>query len=269
MTPPFIPAIPRESGTEPDVTVILCGSRILIRREPDGSIRLPRRGETVYPWQSGLMLGRIGPLFCGAMEIADESAATGGDWHDLRPALNALPPPERIAAGRARELLIWRKRRRFCGLCGAVTNDSETECARVCAACGAAFFPVLAPAVIVLVKRGDEALLAHNRRFAKPIYGLIAGFVEAGETVEECIRRELYEEVSITAGNFHYFGSQCWPYPNSLMLGFTAEYRSGEITPDGCEIESANWFRRDAMPEIPAPGSIARSLIDAWIDGRI
>ena len=264
----FHPDVPADAAGEPDAAVILAGSRILIRMDA-GAPRLPRRGEAAADWSHVLRLGRLDDGACGAVEVAEETAVPGCEWRDLRPMLTALPEAERTAAARARELLNWRKRRRFCGLCGAVTTDSETECARVCASCGAAFFPVLAPAAIVLVTRGDRALLAHNARFANRIHGLIAGFVETGETVEECIRRELAEEVGIEAGEIRYFGSQSWPFPHSLMLGFSAAYRSGEIAPDGREIESAGWFRRDELPEIPAPGSIARALIDAWVAGRL
>ena len=135
----------------------------------------------------------------------------------------------------------------------------------VCPACGMRYYPQLAPAVITAVLREGRILLAHNRNFQPGMYGLIAGFVEAGESAEDAVAREIREETGIEVGNIRYFSSQCWPFPNSLMLGYYADYVSGEARPDGIELESLGWFSAGNMPQIPPPGSIARRLIEDYL----
>ena len=164
--------------------------------------------------------------------------------------------------GRALHICRWHQSWKFCPSCGAAMEDSKTERAKVCTACGRTDYPILSPAIIVAVSRGDTLLLAHNTRFPGFRHSIIAGFVESGESAEDAIRREVMEEVGIHVKNIRYFGSQCWPYPNSFMLGFTAEYESGEITPDGVEIDTAGWYTAADMPPIPAYGSISRLLIE-------
>jgi NAD+ diphosphatase len=134
-----------------------------------------------------------------------------------------------------------------------------------CPACGLLCYPRISPAVIVLVRRGDEALLARGARFPLPFYSTLAGFVEVGESLEQTVHREIREEVGVEVDRVTYFGSQPWPFPHSLMVGFTAEWASGEIRPDGTEILDARWFAADALPQVPPPLSIARRLIDAWV----
>jgi NAD+ diphosphatase len=165
----------------------------------------------------------------------------------------------------------WAYGARRCSFCGAHLvpgHGRDDEGARVCPACGRAFFPRISPAVIVLVSRGDEMLLAHNAKFPAGRHGLIAGFVEPGETLEETVRREVMEEAGIEIGEPRYLRSQPWPFPDSLMLAFEAEYRSGEARPDGAEIDSLGWFSPDALPDIPPKGSVARALIDRFIASR-
>lgn len=135
-----------------------------------------------------------------------------------------------------------------------------------CPACGLLAYPRIAPAVIVLVRRGDEALLARNARFPLPFFSTLAGFAEIGETLEETVAREIREEVGIEVRNPRYFGSQPWPFPHSLMVGFMADWASGELRLDEREIAEARWCRADALPLIPPPVSIARRMIDAWVD---
>ena len=164
--------------------------------------------------------------------------------------------------GRALHICRWHESWKFCPSCGAAMEDSKTERARLCPSCGRIDYPVLSPAVIVAVNKGDKLLLAHNTRFPGDRHSIIAGFVESGESAEDTIRREIMEEVGIKVKNIRYFGSQCWPFPHSFMLGFTAEYESGEIRPDGVEIDRAGWFSADQMPQIPQFGSISRILIE-------
>jgi NAD+ diphosphatase len=168
-------------------------------------------------------------------------------------------------AGRAVQIVDWAATHRFCGRCATPTERAPGERAMRCPACGLSAYPRIAPAIIVLVRKGDLALLAHGARFPAPFYSTLAGFVEAGESVEETLVREVKEEVGIDVGDLRYFGSQSWPFPNSLMLGFFATYQGGEIVCEPSEIVDAKWFRHDELPMIPPPLSISRRLIDAWV----
>ena len=171
-------------------------------------------------------------------------------------------------AFRAVQIVVWDETHRFCGACGEATVRKIEEHARVCRKCGQVFYPRLSPAVIVAITKGDKLLLARNKSFPPGRYSVLAGFVEAGETLEECIKREIKEEVGIEVKNIRYFGSQSWPFPNSLMIGFTAEYESGEIKADNIEIADARWFGTDEMPDIPGTISISRKLIDWFIENH-
>jgi NAD+ diphosphatase len=166
---------------------------------------------------------------------------------------------------------LWRKDSRFCGTCGGANRDAESgELARQCPACGRLEFPRIAPAVItIVINDNGEALLAHNRKFVSGVYSLIAGFNEAGESLEATVAREIKEEVSIDVKDIRYVRSQPWPFPNSLMVGFTARYDGGELKPDGVEIEDAKWFTRDNLPNLPGNGSVSRYLIGLWLDGKL
>jgi len=170
-------------------------------------------------------------------------------------------------AGLANQLVLWDRNHRFCGKCGLETKDKANERAKVCPGCGLINYPRLSPAVIVAVVREDRLLLAHSQRFPGKFYSVLAGFVEPGETLEECIRREIEEEVGIEVKNIRYFGSQPWPFPDSLMIAFTAEYSKGEITADPAEIADAGWFSANNLPPVPPKISIARQLID-WFSGK-
>ena len=169
-----------------------------------------------------------------------------------------------VLAGRAAQILEWDRTHRFCGRCGAPTADSPTERAKICANCGYTAFPRLSPAIIVLVERGDEVLLARGPQFVPGRYAVIAGFVEPGESLEEAVRREIREEVGLEVDQIAFFGSQPWPFPHQLMIGFTAQYKSGEIAIDGVEIEDARWFHAHDLPGVPQKLSISRWLIDAY-----
>jgi NAD+ diphosphatase len=175
---------------------------------------------------------------------------------------------------RSHHIAQWRAESRFCGSCGAPNRDSAGEeegaFARECSACGKLEFPRISPAVIVLItnERG-EALLAHNKNFQKKIYSLVAGFTEAGETLEATVAREVKEEVNIEVKDIRYIRSQPWPFPNSLMLAFSARHQSGEIKPDGIEIEDAQWFSKNNLPQLPAHGSVSRYLIGLWLEGKL
>ena len=139
----------------------------------------------------------------------------------------------------------------------------------ICPGCGREFFPQLNPAIVVLVTKGEEALLVHAADFRRPFYALVAGFVETGETLEECVAREIREETTLEVEDIRYFGSQSWPFPHQLMLGFTARWKSGEIRFADGELTSGGFFRRENPPLLPTPPSLSRAIIDAWINREI
>ena len=168
---------------------------------------------------------------------------------------------------RASHIAQWRRDSLFCGSCGAKNNDVPGQLCRICPVCGRLEFPRICPAVITAIT-GDEntILLAHNKRFKTGVYSLISGFNEAGESLEETVIREIREEINIEVKDIEYVKSQPWPFPNSLMLGFKARYASGTLKPDGDEIEDAQWFTKYNLPQLPGKGSLARALIDNWMN---
>ena len=191
--------------------------------------------------------------------------ASDAELLPLRALFDCVSEETFSQAGQARQLVYWRKTNRFCGKCGTRLVRDGVEHAMRCPACGNLCYPRLNPAVITLVHRDDEILLAHKAQNLYPFWGLIAGFVEPNESLEHAVRREIMEEVGIRVKNIRYFASQPWPFPNNLMLGFTAEYESGTVKPDGSELDGAAWYTRDKLPKIPTRVSIARRLIDAFL----
>ncbi|NLA75374.1 MAG: NAD(+) diphosphatase [Deltaproteobacteria bacterium] len=171
-------------------------------------------------------------------------------------------------SGLAGQLITWSRNHRFCGKCGSITEDKDDERAKICVSCGQIYYPRLSPAIIVAITRDDRLLLASSPSFRSRFYSVLAGYVEPGDTLEACVKREVREEVGIEVKNIRYFGSQPWPFPDSLMIGFTAEHESGEIRPDIKEITDARWFKRDESPNNPPGISIARRLIDWFIRGK-
>jgi NAD+ diphosphatase len=213
-----------------------------------------------------LFVGMLGTTACWALEVpVDAGDPSDGAFLDLRALFGRLPEVQWTVAGRAVQLVDWSRTHAFCGRCGTATEPASGERAKQCPACGLLAFPRLAPAVITLVSRGNEALLARGVAFPVPMYSCIAGFVEPGETLETAVRREVREEVGVEITNLRYDSSQPWPFPHSLMIGFTADWASGDIAIDGREIIDAQWFRPDTLPAIPPRISIARKLIDGWL----
>lgn len=213
-------------------------------------------------------VGRMGEIECWAAELAEDAELpANASLHELRPLYTRLPEDLWGVAGRALQIVDWDRTHRFCGGCGHPTETAESERAKRCPSCGLLAFPRIAPAVIVRVTRGDEILLAHGVRFPARFHSVLAGFVEPGESLEEAAHRELFEEVGIEIANLRYFGSQPWPFPHSLMIGFTAEHAAGELRPDPEEIVEVGWYRAASMPPIPPRMSIARRLIDDFVDG--
>jgi NAD+ diphosphatase len=177
--------------------------------------------------------------------------------------------PDGASLLRAFHIMQWRADSRFCGSCGHQNGDSTTELARLCPNCGRIEYPRICPAIIVMInrttERGEEILLAHNKRFKNNMYSLIAGFNEAGESLEETVAREIREEVGVEVKDVRYLTSQSWPFPASLMLGFRARWASGEARPDGVEIGDARWFTRQNVPALPRNGSVAYRIISGWL----
>jgi NAD+ diphosphatase len=163
----------------------------------------------------------------------------------------AMPAAQMGLAARASQLIEWDRAHRYCGVCGTPTKSVAHERARRCPSCGHLAYPRITPAMMVLVWRPGEVLFARSPRFAPGVFSALAGFVEAGESIEECVVRESAEEVGVQVGDLRYFGSQSWPFPHSLMIAFTAHWQSGGIVPQDGEIEQAHWYPFDALPGIP------------------
>lgn len=211
-------------------------------------------------------LGQLAGRHCYAVELDEGNDPPAGmDFQGLRQVYGLVDEDLFALAGRALQIVEWDKTNQYCGRCGSRTGMSETERAKKCPRCGLLAFPRLSPAIIVLVQRHHELLLARPYHFPPGLYSVIAGFVEPGETLEEAVVREVREEVGLAIKDIRYFGSQPWPFPHSLMIGFTATYAGGEISLDDTEMEDAGWFRADSLPTLPGEISIARKLIDWFL----
>ena len=221
--------------------------------------------QPVREWYLGTLDGR----HCYCAEISENmSIPEGMVTLGLRYLYGRIEEPFHKIAMRASHMIEWDRTYRYCNRCGREMDRAKGMNAKECAVCGFLSFPRISPAVIVLIERDNRLLLARVNRFNTELYSVIAGFVEPGETLEETVRREIEEEVGIKVKNIRYFGSQPWPFPDSLMIGFTAEYESGEIEIDKTEITDAGWFDPDELPIIPGKISIARKLIDWFVDSK-
>lgn len=210
-------------------------------------------------------------VHCYAAEVAEAAdPPVGLQFAGLRQLFNRLPTEHLWLAGRAVQIIDWDRTHRFCSRCATPNKILDYERAKKCPNCGLTTYPRISPAVIVRVDRRIDGvphlLLARNGRWRRGWYSVLAGFVEPGETLEDCVHREVFEEVGIRLKNVRYFGSQPWPFPNSLMVGFTAEYAGGNIVLEEEEIEDAQWFTADTLPNLPSSMSIARRLVDAFVD---
>jgi len=184
----------------------------------------------------------------------------------LRKCFEILGKDWYVATAKAMSVITWDKNHQYCGHCGKKTQHKPGAFERICNHCQLSFYPRISPSMIVLIKNEDKILMSRSPHFTPGAYGLIAGFLEVGESIEDAVHREVKEEVNIAIKNLRYFGSQYWPFPDSLMIGFMADYASGEITIDTNELESAGWYRYDNLPGGPSNSvSIARKLIDHFI----
>ena len=218
------------------------------------------------PWYRIQILPDLGDIPCRAVRIDNPVTVAGFQMMGLRSTFDVLPSDIYNMAGKAQELLYWDDCTKFCGVCGAPMK-MHTDISKRCTNCGKEVWPQLATAIIVAVTRGDEILLVQSRSFRGDYLGLVAGFVETGETLEECVHREVMEETHIKIKNLRYFQSQPWPYPCGLMVGFKAEYDGGEVRLQRSELNKGGWYRYDNLPEIPGKVSLARRLIDDWLQG--
>ncbi|HEY3074847.1 MAG TPA: NAD(+) diphosphatase [Burkholderiales bacterium] len=214
--------------------------------------------------QRTLYLGRLAGQQCWAAELPAEAATPAGmAWAGLRALFTVLDDAQFALAGRALQLVAWDRTHQFCGRCGTPTVAKSEERVRVCPACKLSAYPRVAPAIMALVHREKELLLARSPHFPPGMYSALAGFVEPGESLEQCLAREVHEEVGVRVNNIRYFASQPWPFPHSLMIAFICDWVSGEVKPQEAEIEEAKWFDVLQLPKLPSKISIARRLIDA------
>ena len=236
--------------------LLLCG---------DGMVGVP---ETLPEWlvcEGVRAFEESDEAVCYMARSEQEALSEGYRWLDLRESFHVLPERTYIKAGKASELLYFDRQHRYCGICGAPMEWASAISKR-CTRCGEELWPKLSTAIIVLVHRGEEALLVKAKNFRRDYYGLVAGFVETGETLEECVAREVMEETGLRVANIRYFASQPWPYPMGLMIGFQADYVEGDIALRDGELRDAAFFTRDTIPAIPGKMSMARMLIDNWLD---
>ena len=216
-------------------------------------------------------IGLLDDTPCYAAEISTDSHVSGNfALKGLRELFFGQLEEELVwIAGQANQLVDWSRNHQFCGKCGRQTEDGQDERAKVCPRCRLINYPRVSPAVIVAVIKNNQILLASNMRFKSKYYSVLAGFVEPGENLEECVAREIKEEVGISIKNIRYFASQPWPFPNSLMIAFLADYAGGKIKADNTEIRDAGWFSADNLPSIPPRITIARQLIDWFLQKRL
>jgi NAD+ diphosphatase len=261
--------VPPQERSAPAWWFIFMKDKLLVHLEHE-SVTVPF---LIDPNELGLTvmgknyLGQLDDRHCYAVEVAEGTLPPAGmTFEGLRQVYGRLDENLFWIAARAVQIVDWDMTHQFCGRCGLLLKTSQTERAKECPKCGLLHFPRLAPAIIVLVERGNELLLARSRHFMPEMYSVLAGFVEPGESLEEAVVREVREEVGISVKNIKYFGNQPWPFPHSLMIGFTATYAGGKISLDDSEIEDAGWFTADNLPRIPGKISIARKLIDWFID---
>jgi NAD+ diphosphatase len=265
----FIPGLQRPETLSPEAWWFVVNDGEIVVRTDDGRVEIPLAGSPAdlgIDAHEYLYLGRLGDHACLCTALSGNPELPAGfALEGLRALYGRIDDDLFAIAGRASQVVTWDRTHRFCGQCGTPTERLEVERARRCPACGLTAYPRISPCVIVLITRGTEVLLARGRNFPAGRYSTPAGFVELGETLEETVEREVREEVGVEVEDVRYFGSQPWPFPHQIMVGFTCTWKSGEIRIDPEEIADAQWFTRDAMPQIPPPMSIARRLINSYL----
>lgn len=267
---PFEPAIVPTGSAHPGWWFLFRGRDMLLARVDERRLRPlygpadPRPGDAPVPH----FLGYLDGVPCHTAEVTDDMPAAGEEIieRNLYRLHGRMETDLFLLAGRAYQILEWGRNHRFCGRCGTPTEHASDQRARVCPSCGHTQFPRVTPAMMALIRRGRELLLARSPRYPEGFYSVLAGFAEPGETLEGCVRREVREEVGLEVRDIQYFGSQPWPFPHSLMVAFIADHAGGEIRVDGEEILDAGWYRPDALPDVPGEMSIAGQLIRWFVD---
>lgn len=257
---------------------IFCKTDLLLEKLADGTYTIPYEEEPPVEVKEWNTIHNITPLpspYGSLFQMRDgeiktlriDAPVTGSERYEmcpLRASYFKLPLDVYLTAGKCQEILYWDYNTKYCGVCGSPMK-LHTDISKRCTSCGKEVWPQLAIAIIVLIHKDDEVLLVHANNFKRDYYGLVAGFVETGETLEQAVEREVAEEVGLKIRNIRYFDSQPWPYPCGLMVGFHADYVSGEIHLQRSEIAAGGWYGRDNLPNIPEKLSIARRLIDDWL----
>lgn len=250
---------------------IFLGDNLLIQQDGD-QLTLP--GEIPEPLRDNITYHRFlnsnTDLYPSlVVDLNQDTTLVDATFISLRSLYPHIADKQLTQAGRALQVLRWNRDHQYCSRCGQKVSESSTELAKVCKSCGLVSYPRISPAVIMTIIDGDRILLARNKHFSAGKYSPLAGFVEAGETMEQAVRREILEEVNLKVDNITYFGSQPWPFPHSMMVGFTTRYNGGLLQIDNDEIVDAQWFTRDRLPPIlPPKSSIARKLVDHFLSGR-
>lgn len=268
----FEPSVkPIFEKNDKDLWFLFKDNKLMVAKE-DNKIKIPRSIDInnldIDPCKIQHM-GAYNGSNCQCGEIEDEIIDGDIEFIDLRTLANGVEEDTYILAFKANLLLNWFKLNQYCGKCGGkmYPKDSQSERAMVCSNCGNTTWPRTSPAIIVSVTKGDKLLMAHNRQFPQGAYSILAGFVEYGESFEDCVKREVFEETGIMVKNIKYFGSQPWPFPNSMMIGYTAEYLDGDIKEDGEEIIHADWFNKEEVKEKHRKSiSISSDLIEWFLN---
>ena len=257
------------TSSESDILIILRGQEFLTSKNSEFLIF----EEDDLKWSEMEMfnkqfIGYLNDQPCYLLEITPESKLDDDlVLTPLRNLLGRIPDSLFTVCSRSLQLSEWMRNNQFCGVCGTKMKMHETERAMFCECNNVLVYPRISPCIIVLVTKGEELLLAHNKNFPGTFYSTLAGFIEAGESAESAIHREIFEEVKVRVQNIKYFGSQSWPFPSQLMLGYHAEYLEGEITPDGEEIDLADWFHYKDLPNVPTGNiSISGQLIESYLE---
>ena len=241
--------------------------QLLLQERPEG-LAIPAGAEPPVVVDRTFTVDYQGAGTAQAAHLAAPVELSGYRMMGLRASWDLLPQAAYDEAGKAFQLLYWDTHSRYCPVCGTPTEQTTPICKR-CPRCGHELYPPIAQAIIVLIRKGEEILLVHARNFRGNFHGLVAGFIEVGETLEECVRREVREETGLEIKELRYFASQPWPYPSGLMIGFTATYAGGSLKLQTEELSTGAFFSKDNLPEIPRKLSLARKLIDAWLAGKI
>ena len=254
-----------DAPSDDDIVLLFAGDGLVLAA---GALALPSRSDVavLIPTET-VHIGRFHGVAVATARLDRETLLPAGLEAIALRALHGHIDDEAWAlAGRTFQLAEWDRTHRFCGVCGGPTVLRDDERARACTVCDFRAYPRHSPAVIVLITRGDdEVLLGRSARFPEGMYSTLAGFVDPGESAEDAVRREIREEAGIEITEPQWFGSQSWAFPHSLMLGFTAEWASGDIAGDDDELEDLQWFTRANLPVLPPPASIARRLLDSWL----